>query len=105
MAVKKFSGNSARCHRTHFLYHGTLLYDFPLPRIDRFLKHPPRTPGYRNGRDHALFVTNLNVPAEAIRRVMSQAWEAAEPCTDWPRKATARLAAEKYAQAAWNECL
>ena len=26
----KFSGNSVRSRRTHLLYHGTLLYDFPL---------------------------------------------------------------------------
>ena len=103
--IKKFSGNSARCHRTHFLYHGTLLYEFPLVQIERFLKHPPRTPDYRDGRNHALFVTNLHVPAEAIRRAMSQAWDATEPYADWPRELTARLAAEKYSQAAWNECL
>jgi lipoate-protein ligase A len=102
--IKKFSGNSVRCCRTHFLYHGTLLYDFPLERVSRYLKHPPRTPDYRKGRDHALFVTNLNVPAGAIRRAMLQAWEATEPCIDWPRALTARLVAEKYLQAAWNEC-
>jgi lipoate---protein ligase len=103
--IKKFSGNSARCRRTHFLYHGTLLYEFPLLQISRFLKHPPRTPDYRGGRNHAVFVTNLNVPADAIRQAMSQAWNATEPSTDWPRELTARLAAEKYSQAAWNECL
>jgi len=103
--TKKFSGNSARCHRTHFLYHGTLLYEFPLVQIERFLKHPPRTPDYRDGRNHAIFVTNLHVPAEAIRRAMSQVWDAAEPYADWPRELTARLAAEKYSQASWNECL
>jgi lipoate---protein ligase len=103
IGMKKFSGNSARCQRTHFLYHGTLLYDFPLCRIDQFLKHPPRTPDYRNGRDHASFVTNLNVPADAIRRAMSQAWGATEPYTDWPRELTARLTAEKYLRASWNE--
>ncbi|MCC6124604.1 MAG: lipoate--protein ligase family protein [Pirellulales bacterium] len=102
---KKFSGNSARCRRTHFLYHGTLLYDFPLHEINRFLKHPPRMPGYRNGRNHAIFVANLNVPADAIRCAISQAWNAAEPYPDWPRELTARLTAEKYSQTAWNECL
>jgi lipoate---protein ligase len=101
----KISGNSARCRRTHFLYHGTLLYDFPLERIAYFLKHPPRTPDYRKGRNHAGFVTNLNVPAAAIRQTMSCAWNAKEPYADWPRELTARLVTEKYSQAAWNECL
>ena len=101
---KKFSGNSARCRPSHFLYHGTLLYDFSLDAIERYLKHPPRTPDYRKGRNHELFVMNLNVPAERIRQAISQAWNAAEPCADWPRELTARLAVEKYSQAAWNEC-
>jgi lipoate-protein ligase A len=103
--LKKFSGNSVRCRHGHFLYHGTLLYEFPLEKIDRFLKHPPRTPDYRNGRSHDGFVTNLNVPAEAIRQAMAREWDAVEPCTDWPRELTAKLAAEKYSLAEWNECL
>jgi lipoate-protein ligase A len=101
----KFSGNSARCHKTHFLYHGTLLYDFPLEQINRYLKHPPRTPDYRNGRDHSLFVMNLEVSPQSIREAMSQAWDALEPYSDWPRDSTVRLTEEKYLQAAWNECL
>ncbi len=32
---KKCSGNSLRCKRNHFLYHGTLLYDFPLEKNQR----------------------------------------------------------------------
>jgi lipoate-protein ligase A len=102
---KKISGNSARCRHGHFLYHGTLLHDFPLAQINRFLKPPPRMPDYRKGRNHELFVTNLNVPAKAIRSAMANAWKAAEPCTDWPRELTTRLAMEKYSQAAWNECM
>ena len=35
LGTRKFSGNSARCRRDHLLYHGTLLYDFPLELIDR----------------------------------------------------------------------
>ena len=58
----KFSGNSVRCRRDHFLYHGTLLYDFPLELIDRCLAMPPRMPDYRAGRPHSDFVANL--PAE-----------------------------------------
>ncbi len=43
---RKFSGNSARCRRGHLLYHGTLLYDFPLRLVGRCLNMPPRTPDY-----------------------------------------------------------
>jgi lipoate---protein ligase len=103
--IKKFSGNSVRCRHSHFLYHGTLLYEFPLEKISHFLKHPPRTPDYRNGRSHNGFVANLNVPAEAIRRAMVREWNAVEPCLDWPCELTAKLTAEKYSLAEWNECL
>ena len=56
---RKFSGNSLRIKRTHLLYHGTLLYDFPLEAIGRYLIEPPRQPEYRHRRPHASFVTNL----------------------------------------------
>ncbi|MGA2797160.1 MAG: hypothetical protein ABSE63_06270, partial [Thermoguttaceae bacterium] len=93
----KFSGNSMRCRRRHLLYHGTILYNFPLEMISRCLKFPPRMPDYRNHRDHGAFIANLPVPADAIRRALISAWNAVEPLADWPRELTSRLAAEKYA--------
>lgn len=99
----KFSGNSMRCKRDHFLYHGTLLYDFPLEVIDACLAMPPREPDYRAGRSHGTFVTNLGLPGAAIRRALLAAWGAADPHTDWPREATARLVAERYGRSEWNE--
>ena len=50
---RKFSGNSLRCKRTHFLYHGTLLYDFSLEMISACLRAAPWQPKYRQGREHA----------------------------------------------------
>jgi lipoate-protein ligase A len=99
----KFSGNSVRCKRDHLLYHGTLLYDFPLELVDQCLKMPPRQPDYRNGRPHRAFVANLPLPAEGIRRALGTAWEANEAYSVWPRDATARLAAEEYGNPKWNE--
>ena len=51
---KKFSGNSLRLRRrggpqSAALYHGTILYDFPLTRIEALLGTPPRSPEYRQG--------------------------------------------------------
>jgi len=99
---RKFSGNSARCRRNHFLYHGTLLYDFPLELIDRCLTMPPRMPDYRGGRPHGGFVANLPLQAETIRQSLVTAWDAHEPCGDWPAGRTARLSAEKYSRPEWN---
>ncbi len=100
---RKVSGNSLRVKRRHLLYHGTLLYDFPLELIGRVLLMPPRQPEYRRGRPHESFVANLPLPAEAIRRAVAVMWKADEPLADWPRVRTAALAAEKYSRPEWSE--
>ena len=99
----KFSGNSIRLKRDHLLYHGTLLYDFPLELIARCLKMPPRQPGYRDGRSHREFMTNLPLQPTVIRRALLAAWKAHEPYNNWPEDPTARLAVEKYGRRHWNE--
>lgn len=99
---RKFSGNSLRVKREHLLYHGTLLYDFPLELIAACLRTPPRQPEYRAGRAHLDFVANLPVDPAALRRAMIAAWAADEPLVDWPRRLTERLVAEKYSQREWN---
>jgi lipoate---protein ligase len=98
----KFSGNSARSRREHLLYHGTLLYDFPLDLIDRCLAMPPRMPDYRDGRPHERFVTNLPLTAATIRQALLAAWEVRQDRAEWPRQRTAGLVAEKYSRAEWN---
>ena len=102
-AYKKFSGNSVRCKHSHFLYHGTLLYDFSLPTIERLLKSPPRAPEYRNGRSHDSFVANLGVDSASIRMALATAWDAEEASASWPQERTVRLVAEKYGLASWND--
>jgi lipoate-protein ligase A len=102
---KKFSGNSVRCKRNVLLYHGTLLYDFPLETVGRLLAMPPRRPDYRQDRKHDAFVINLPLDAAALRTALRSAWDANEPCPEWPRAKTARLAAEKYLCREWNEQL
>lgn len=99
----KFSGNSARCRRNHLLYHGTLLYDFPLELIDRCLAMPPRMPEYREGRPHDRFVANLPLGLETIRQAVVEAWGACELRRDWPVEDVARLVTEKYGRPEWNE--
>lgn len=92
----KFSGNSLRCKRTHYLYHGTLLYDFDLPRISRWLKTPPRQPDYRSARPHATFLANLPATQDQLVLALTRDWHALQPLDDWPRERTARLVREKY---------
>jgi len=102
LAGRKFSGNSLRCRRTHFLYHGTVLYDMDLALISELLGQPTRMPDYRENRDHADFVTNFPSTAAKLRETIAQAWQATEPVTDWPQEEVQRLVREKYTQADWT---
>lgn len=99
---RKFSGNSVRCKRSHFLYHGTLLYAFDLPSISRFLTLPARQPQYRQRREHQDFVTNLNVQAADLKAALAEEFNAFVSLTDWPAARTRELAATRYSQEAWN---
>jgi lipoate---protein ligase len=102
---KKFSGNSLRCKRNYFLYHGTLLYRFPLEKISEFLKMPSRQPAYRQHRSHADFLTNLPLDSAAIQQALTTAFATTDNYSDWPRALTTELTAEKYNCAEWNERL
>jgi lipoate-protein ligase A len=102
IADRKFSGNSLRCKRNHLLYHGTLLYDFPLALIERYLAHPPRQPAYRRGRSHRDFVTNFPARVEDLKAAVAAAWQTRETALSWPTAETARLCQQQYEQDGWN---
>ena len=99
---RKFSGNSLRVRRTHLLYHGTILYDFPLTLVSACLGTPPREPEYRQGRSHDEFLINLPAPRAALQRTIAAGWQADEPLIEWPRQRTLDLVATRYSQADWN---
>jgi lipoate-protein ligase A len=99
---RKFSGNSLRIKRTHLLYHGTLLYDFPLSAISRYLIEPPRQPDYRRRRSHDAFVVNLPASRETLVRAVIAAWGVGEARQIWPEQRVAELVAAKYGRDAWN---
>lgn len=102
---RKVSGNSMRCRREAMLYHGTLLYDFPLDLIAQLLRTPPRQPQYRQGRDHRAFVANLPATGVQLRRAATTAFAAEEATDAWPRAEVARLVREKYATDRWTHLL
>jgi lipoate-protein ligase A len=102
---KKVSGNSARAKRDHLLYHGTLLYDFPLEMLARCLAMPPRQPDYRMARPHDAFVANIPLDATVLRSALRSAWSALETCPEWPQATTQRLVVERYSRPEWNEQL
>jgi len=98
----KFSGNAQRRRKHFLLFHGTFLLQFDLALIDRFLRMPSKEPDYRKGRSHKDFLTNLDLPAEAVKRALHQEWGATAPLEVVPRDAIALLARDKYVTDGWN---
>jgi lipoate---protein ligase len=99
---RKFSGNSLRCKRTHLLYHGTLLYDFPLGMISACLRSPPRQPEYRGDRAHDSFVMNLPLDGDRLRTALANAWNVDGRLSDWPRQRMQQLSETRYQTDEWN---
>jgi lipoate-protein ligase A len=93
---RKFSGNAQRRKRTHVLFHGTFLLDCDLSLLASALRFPPKPPAYRGTRDHAAFVTNLGLPAAAVKSALAREWGAAGPALEPPLERV-RALAEKYA--------
>ncbi len=103
MEGRKFSGNSQRWMRTALLHHGTVLYDFDLSHIGRYLRFPSRQPDYRADRDHSAFVCNAPVSQSAAKSILASAWTAAAGA--WLPEETARAAEllrTRYSDAAWH---
>jgi lipoate-protein ligase A len=101
VAGRKLSGNAQQRKRRFLLHHGTLLYEFDLARVGRYLHLPRRQPDYRRARDHMDFLLNLPIPADDLKQQLRSAWEADEHLESWPEGLVDRLAAEKYSQLEW----
>jgi lipoate-protein ligase A len=98
----KFSGNAQRRKKHFLLFHGTFLLHFDISLIDKFLRMPSQEPDYRERRPHQSFLTNLNLPADAVKAALCKTWGANEPLEVVPRDQIALLARDKYATKAWN---
>lgn len=98
----KFSGNAQRRKRTHLLFHGTFLLQFDLALIEQLLPLPSLQPDYRAGRAHRDFLTNLNLPADAVKLALRRVWHAEEIFAETPWARIEALATGKYATPEWN---
>jgi lipoate---protein ligase len=98
----KFSGNSQRWRRWAMLHHGTLLYDFDIARVSRYLHLPRRQPEYRGWRDHGDFLVNLPVARQELRQALITAWQARPHQMPVPVDTTAELARTRYQMDDWN---
>jgi lipoate---protein ligase len=99
---RKFSGSAQQRKRKHFLHHGTLLYDFDLAAVPRFLNPPERQPDYRRARPHTEFLMNLpNSAAELKQRLIAE-WEPQRELTEIPLEQAEQLANDKYRRDEWT---
>ena len=56
---KKIAGTALYRKRDLVFYHAVLNVSGTTEAMEKYLKHPPRTPDYRKGRSHSEFVTSL----------------------------------------------
>ncbi len=99
---RKFSGNSQRWLTTTLLHHGTILYDFDLDRIPRYLISPEREPEYRSGRDHLDFVMNYPASLPELKQTFVKTWKANQAEPILPIERVNQLVVEKYSKEQWN---
>ena len=99
---RKVGGNSQRWLRHTLLHHGTLLYDFQIDRVSRYLDLPERQPDYRRRRDHDAFLANLSTDRDSLRQLLVDAWRATATEASLPCNLVAQLVREKYQADTWN---
>jgi len=68
LGEKKFSGNAQRRGKYYILHHGTILYNFDLSLMSRYLNIPDQMPEYRKYRAHTDFVTNIPMNPHVFKK-------------------------------------
>ena len=102
LANRKFSGNAQQRKRHFLLHHGTLLYAFDSTKVERYLRPPPRQPVYRAQRNHAEFLTNLNLSSAGLKRRLQDGWQATDSASFWPSELVRQLTSNKYDRTEWT---
>jgi lipoate---protein ligase len=105
---RKFGGTAQRRLKHWFFVHCSLLYDFPVDRICRYLTLPSRQPAYRGGRSHDDFLRNLDLPRRIVVELIRSAWSpsrALSPTTDVPHLLLKTLLSDRFASRSWIERL
>lgn len=98
----KFSGNAQRRKRRALLFHGTILLNFELEWITRWLRAPSWAPEYRAGRAHEDFVTNTRLARSAVETALAQTWGARVGSTRIDPQWIQPWMDRRYSHAAWH---
>jgi lipoate-protein ligase A len=102
VAGLKISGNAQQRKRSHLLHHGTILYDFNIEQLAKYIHAPERQPEYRKNRPHAVFVRSIPATSEELKQLLASEWHAECGYEPVPWESIRQLVAEKYSRAEWN---
>jgi lipoate---protein ligase len=103
---RKCGGSAQRRLKSWFMVHCSILFDFAIERVARYLKMPRRQPEYRAGRSHGDFLINLALPrqmlADTIRNAFSPGTSVATVSSAQPALLQSLLS-EKFSNREWIE--
>ncbi len=99
---RKFSGNAQYRKKRALLFHGSFLLDCDISLIEKLLLGPPRQPDYRRRRPHGDFLTNIHIPAAAVKAALRDSWDAEEELGDVPLDSVEALVGRRYSKKEWN---
>jgi lipoate-protein ligase A len=97
----KFSGNAQRRKKHFLLFHGTLLTQFDLSLVTKYLRMPSKEPDYRMKRRHADFITNVNLGSEKLKSLFKKTWRAEQEMEEVPLDKVSRMVETKYKNPEW----
>ncbi len=106
---RKCGGSAQRRLKRTFLVHCTILLDFAIERIERYLTIPSRQPAYRAGRTHTDFLCNLPLSrAVLIDSIRAEFCRSGRnpylpPPSPSPPPLVYSLVREKYSNPTWTE--
>ncbi len=106
LAGRKCGGSAQRRLKLWLMVHCSILYDFDIETIERYLAMPRRQPDYRAGRAHRDFLVSLGMTAQSLKAAIRQGCttgECASAHFDFPHDLAAALRSEKFANPRWIE--
>jgi lipoate-protein ligase A len=98
----KFSGNAQRRKKSYLVFHGAILLNLDLARIEELLPMPSLQPEYRAGRRHKDFLMNLQISPERVKMALAKVWQAEQTLQELPLTRMRQLVEEKYGRREWN---